>query len=72
MQNSIYKFYKNCKYIISLIPLENDYLFKIWGINSFFMDNPLTFDYNSVTPSDLSQKNIIMIGRNDPYKRFDI
>ena len=36
------------------------------------MDNPLTFDYDSVKPSDLSQKNIIMIGRNDPYKRYDI
>ena len=71
-QDSIYQTYKNSKYIISLIPLENDYLFKIWGINSFFMDNPLTFDYDSVKPSDLSQKNIIMIGRNVPDKRYDI
>ena len=58
---------------ISLIPFENDYLFKKWGINSIFVDNPLTFDYNSVIPSDLSQKNIIMIGRgNDHYKRFKL
>ena len=37
------------------------------------MDNPSTFEYDSVIPSDLSQKNIIMIGRaNDYIKRFDL
>ena len=37
------------------------------------MDNPLTFEYDSVIPSDLSQNNIVMIGRgNDINKRFDI
>ena len=35
------------------------------------MHNPPTFDYNSVLPSDLSSKNIIMIGRtSDSGKRF--
>ena len=48
--------------MISLIPVENDYLFKKWGINSILMDNPTTFDYDSVIPSDLSSKIIIMIG----------
>ena len=37
------------------------------------MDNPLTFEYDSIIPSDLSSKNIIMIGRiNDPIKRFHL
>ena len=72
-KDTIYEIYKECKYIISLIPLENDYLFKKWGINSILMDNPLTFEYDSVIPSDLSQNNIVMIGRgNDINKRFDI
>ena len=76
----IYKFnrtpypsYKKSKYIISLIPLENDYLFKKWGINSILMDNPTTFEYDSVVPSDLSSKNIIMIGRiESTLKRFNL
>ena len=72
-KDTIYEIYKECKYIISLIPLENDYLFKKWGINSILMDNPLTFEYDSVIPSDLSQNNIVMIGRgSDIDKRFDI
>ena len=72
-QDSIYYEYKMSKYVISLIPLENDYLFKKWGINSILMKNPSTFEYYSVTPSDLMNKNIIMIGRgNDEFKRFDL
>ena len=64
--------YKNCKYILSLIPLENDYLFRIWGIKSIFINNPSTYEYDSIIPSNLSTKNIIMIGRgNDPTKRFE-
>ena len=72
-QDTVYYEYKNCNYVISLIPLENDYLFKKWGIKSILMDNPTTFEYDSVIPSDLTEKNIIMIGRvNDPIKRFDL
>ena len=72
-ENSIYYIYRNCNYVISLIPLENDYLFKQWGINSILMDNPTTFNYDLITPSDLSQKIIIMVGRSeDPIKRYDI
>ena len=53
--------------------MENDYLFKKWGINSILIDNTLTFEYDSFIPSDLSQNNIVMIGRgNDINKRFDI
>ena len=56
-----------------MIPVENDYLFKKWGINSILMDNPTTFEYDSVIPSDLSSNNIIMIGRiEDPVKRFEL
>ena len=68
-----YPAYKNSKYVISLIPVENDYLFKKWGINSILMDNPTTFEYDTVIPSDLSNNNIIMIGRiEDPVKRFEL
>ena len=47
--------------MISLIPLENDYLFKRWGIKSILMDNPTTFQFESIIPSDLTKKNVIMI-----------
>jgi len=72
-KNTIYDVYKNCKCVISLVPLENDYLFKKWGIKSILMDNPTTFEYDSVIPSDLSTKNIIMIGRaQDGIKRYEL
>lgn len=68
-----YKFYQSSKYVISLVPFENDYLFKNWGINSILMDNFITYDYNSIIPSDLSSKTILMIGRGiDLIKRFDL
>ena len=71
--NNIYKAYKHCKYLISLVPFENDYLFKKWGINSILMNNFITYDYNSIKPSDLSSKTILMIGRgDDPIKRFEL
>ena len=73
IKDSIYYEYKNCKYIISLIPLENDYLFKKWGIKSILMDNPTTFQFESIVSSDLTKKNVIMIGRaDDTLKRFDL
>ena len=71
--DTIYSEYKKCKSVISLIPIQNDYLFKIWGINSIFIQNPTTFEYDSIIPSDLSNQNIIMMGRNDdPKKRFEL
>jgi hypothetical protein len=42
---SLYKSYKNSKYIISLIHIENDYLFEKWGIKSIFMNNFITYAY---------------------------
>ena len=72
-KDTVYYLYRNCKYVISLIPLENDYLFKKWGINSILMDNPSTYEYDSIIPSDLENNNIILIGRgNDPVKRYDL
>ena len=69
----LYKAYKKSKYIVNIIPFENDYLFKRWGINSIYMTNFLTYEYNSVVPSDLSTKTILMIGRAyDKVKRFNL
>ena len=37
------------------------------------MDNPSTFDYDLVKPSDLTIKCIVMIGRiDDPIKRYEL
>ena len=69
-----YKEYFNSKYIISLIPLENDYIFHKWGITtSILMDNFITYEYDIIIPSDLSSNIIVMLGRADDIeKRFDI
>ena len=70
---TFYSLYKKCKYVISLIPFENDFLFKKWGINSILMENLNTYEYDSVFPSNLKGNNIIMAGRgNDNFKRFDL
>ena len=38
-----------------------------------FLNNFITYDYNSIKPSDLSSKTILMIGRgDDPIKRFEL
>ena len=68
---SLYKEYQKSKYIVSLVPIENNYIFKYWGISSYLMNNFVTYEYNSVIPSNLISKTILMIGRgNDKYKRF--
>ena len=70
---NFYRTYKKSKFIISLIPFENDFLFKKWGINSILMNNFITYDYEQIIPSNLTSKIIIMIGRgSDPLKRFDL
>ena len=70
---TVYKVYQNSQYVISLIPFENDYLFKKWGINSILMNNFIPYDVNSIKPSKLTSKTILMIGRGeDPIKRFDL
>ena len=70
---TIYRDYINSKYVINIIPYENDYLFKEWGIKSILMDNFITYEYYSVISSNLSSKVILMIGRGDDiYKRFNL
>ena len=70
---NLYDAYKNSKYVISLVPFENDFLFKKWGIDSILMNNFITYDYNLVIPSNLISKIILMIGRaNDRLKRFEL
>ena len=69
----LYTVYSQSKYIISLIPFENDYLFKKWGIKSILMNNFIPYEAKSILPSHLSSKIILMIGRgDDPTKRFDL
>lgn len=71
---STYREYFNSKYIVSLIPLENDFIFHKWGITtSILMDNFITYEYETIIPSDLSSNIIIMLGRaDDIYKRYDL
>ena len=69
----IYKAFKNSKYIVTILPYENDYLFEKWGIKSILMNNFISFEYNSIIPSNLSSKTILMIGRGeDKIKRFNL
>jgi hypothetical protein len=42
---TLYSAYKQSKYVISLVPFENDYLFKKWGINSILMNNFISYEY---------------------------
>jgi hypothetical protein len=70
---SIYRDYRYSKYIVNIIPFENDYLFKKWRIRSIFMNNFMTYNYTNILQSDLSAKRILMIGRGDAKKkRFEI
>ncbi len=66
---SIYKEYINSKYIINIIPYENDYIFKKWGIRSILMNNFITYDFKKIIPSNLSSDKILMIGRGDAKKK---
>ena len=69
----LYNEYINSRYLVSLVPFENDYIFKKWGIKSILMNNFMTYDYFSIIPSNLSTKQIIMLGRaNDKKKRFKL
>jgi glycosyltransferase involved in cell wall biosynthesis len=70
---NLYKNYKNAKYVISIVPFENDYIFKKWGINSILMNNFITYNYDKIISSNLSSKTILMLGRADAKKkRFHI
>jgi glycosyltransferase involved in cell wall biosynthesis len=70
---NLYNNYKKSKYVVSIVPFENDYIFKKWGINSILMNNFITYNYNKIISSNLSSKIILMIGRaNAKKKRFHI
>ena len=70
---TLYNAYRESNYIVSLVPYENDFVFKRWGINSVLMNNLVPYNYSDITPSDLSSKTILMIGRgSDKMKRFDL
>jgi hypothetical protein len=70
---AIYRDYINSKYVINIIPYENDYLFKEWGIKSMLMSNFMTYEFEKVIPSNLISKKILMIGRGDAKKKsFEI
>ena len=66
---SLYGEYINSKYVVNIIPFENDYLFKKWGINSILMNNFITYNFNKIIPSNLFSNRIIMIGRGDAKKK---
>lgn len=69
----LYRYYQYSKYVINIVPFENYYIFKKWGINSIFMNNFMTYDYTKILESDLSTRRILMIGRGDAKKkRFEI
>ena len=70
---SLYKSYQESNYVISLIHMENDYIFKKWGIKSILMNNFISYKYNSSFPMDLTSNIILMIGRaDDKLKRFEL
>lgn len=70
---SLYREYRHSKYVINLVPFENNYIFRKWGIRSILMNNFITYEYNYIIPSDFSKKAILMIGRShDKYKRLEL
>ena len=66
---TIYRLFLKSKYFVSIVPFENDYLFKKWGISSILMNNFMTYEYNLVIHSDLSNNTILMIGRGQAKKK---
>ena len=70
---TIYELFYSSKYIVSIVPFDNDYLFKKWGLNTILMKNFMTHDFNYIFSSDLSTEIILLIGRgNAKKKRFYI
>lgn len=48
-------------------------LLKRHGINNaIYLPNPLTFDPDDITQSSLTTKNVVMVGRPDRLKRFEL
>ena len=65
----IYKAFQKSKYIISIVPFDSCYLFKKWGINTILMTNFITHEFNYISPSDLSSKTILLLGRGKAKKK---
>lgn len=71
--SKLFNYYKQTKFISSYIAYESEYLHKKWGIDSIFMTNIMPYEYNNITPSDLSSKTILMVGTGSKkLKRFDL
>ena len=69
--NNVYDIYKNSKYVVSIVPFENHFLFKKWGIHSIYMNNLISYDYENIRPSSLSSNIILMLGSaSAKNKRF--
>jgi len=70
---TIYEKFYSSKYIVSIVPFDNDYLFNKWGLNTILMTNFVTYKFDSIFSSDLSTKTILLIGRgNAKKKRFHL
>ena len=73
MFKSIYENFYSSKYVVSIVPFDNDYLFNKWGLNTILMTNFMTHEFEFILTSDLSTKTILLIGRgNAKKKRFHI
>ena len=66
---SIYEKFYSSKYVVSIVPFDNDYLFNKWGLNTILMTNFMTHEFDSVLSSDLSTKTILLIGRGSAKKK---
>ena len=65
--------FQNSKYIISLTSLDNDYLFKKLDFNIILMNNFILYDYDDISPSDLSSNKILMISKlKNKYNKIDL
>ena len=70
---SIYEEFYSSKYIVSIVPFDNDYLFNKWGLSTILMSNFMTHEFDFVLSSDLTTKTILLIGRGSAKKkRFHI
>lgn len=70
---SKYEEFYSSKYIVSIVPFDNDYLFNKWGLSSILMENFITHEFDYILSSDLSTKTILLIGRGSAKKkRFHI
>ena len=66
------KIFNYSSLLVTLIP-NNRILWKKSGIKyCTFLPNPTTFEPNEIKISNLNNKNILMLGRSDKFKRYEI